>query len=252
MYNSYGPPRQTYSPPPQQAYDPAQQFPPLPYETQGLYYQKDHKQSPCDSQLQQSHNNYDVAQQSYGSHQQQVYNNYDTNQPPPPHGQPPRGSPPPLQPYNTPSQPIHNPPLHPPNYQAYSQKPPHGFSSDDDRNLQREYPDEKRQHASPPNQHNLPVATLSNTAPPPPRQPITFHFSGTARDKSILHTNVTDPWGRVVLSVSSPSKKQSVVSDGEGRIVASFDWDHSSPVMTYGEQKMKTKEWLPYQKKPTK
>lgn len=237
MYNNYGPPRQTYSPPPQQTYDPTQQFQPLPYETQGLHCHNDHRESACDSQLPQSHNNYDVAQQPYGSHQQQLYKNYDANQPPPPHGQFPPG-----QPYNT--------PLQPPNYQAYSEKPPHEFSSDD-RNAQNEYPDEKRQHVSLLNQHNLPVATLSNTAPPP-QQPITFHFSGTAREKTILHTNVTDPWGRVVLSVSSPSKKQSMVSDGEGRIMASFDWDHSSPIMIYGEQKMKTKEWLPYQKKPTK
>jgi hypothetical protein len=68
----------------------------------------------------------------------------------------------------------------------------------------------------------------------------------------MLDTTITDPWGRVVLTVSSPSKKQSVALDGERRVVATFDWDHSNPVMVYRGQTTKTREWLPYQKKPTK
>ncbi|THH17434.1 hypothetical protein EW146_g3375 [Bondarzewia mesenterica] len=78
------------------------------------------------------------------------------------------------------------------------------------------------------------------------RHSVVFKFSGT--NKTILNSQVDDPYGKSPFSVSTPKKKVTTFRAVDGTVIAVIDWDHSSPVMEYRGNKIKIKEWLPLKK----
>lgn len=89
------------------------------------------------------------------------------------------------------------------------------------------------------------------TAPPPQQQQprpssICFRFSGDK--KTILNSTAIDPWGKTVMSAVS-TKKETTLRNGENRVIATIDWDHSSPRMQFRGLEVKLKDFMPYDKK---
>ncbi|KAI0065781.1 hypothetical protein BV25DRAFT_1913221 [Artomyces pyxidatus] len=221
---------------------------------------------------------YGQQQPPYGApqYQQQPYQQGQYQQPPPPgqyQQQPPPGqyqSPPPQGQYQSPPPPgQYGAPATPGQYQQpppYGVPPPQGqYGAPPPQGQYGAPPPEKSQYGAPTPQghYGAPPAQGHYGAPPPqgqygapsqgqygaPAQParhfVTFRFSGTK--KTILNSQVHDPYGKTPFTVQS-DKKHSVIHASNGSVIAKFDWDHSSPVMEYAGKKMKCKEWIPYHK----
>ncbi len=76
---------------------------------------------------------------------------------------------------------------------------------------------------------------------PEKRHSVCFKFSGTK--KTILNSQVMDPYGKVPFNVVS-DKKHTTVRASDGSTLAVVDWHHSVPIMHYGGKKLKCKEWI--------
>ncbi len=61
---------------------------------------------------------------------------------------------------------------------------------------------------------------------------------------SILNSAVVDAAGQTLYSVSSNSKRTTMVSCRDNVEVATVQWDRHSPRMVFGRKKVKCKEWL--------
>ncbi|KAF7355690.1 hypothetical protein MSAN_01486800 [Mycena sanguinolenta] len=75
---------------------------------------------------------------------------------------------------------------------------------------------------------------------------ITFKFSGTK--PTIRDSKVTDPWGQTVLTISS-TKKESTLHNMQGQTFAVVEWKHSLPHVLYGGTEVKSKDFLPLERK---
>jgi hypothetical protein len=97
-------------------------------------------------------------------------------------------------------------------------------------------------HASPP---PIPMsATLVNDAHLTERRPsIKLKIPGGSSD--IFNSVVIGTSGQSLYSISSNSKRTTVVSCRDDVEVATVEWDRSSPRMVFRRKKMKCKEWLP-------
>ncbi|KAJ7249737.1 hypothetical protein B0H12DRAFT_1121574 [Mycena haematopus] len=84
------------------------------------------------------------------------------------------------------------------------------------------------------------------SAPPPPSNFITFKFSGTK--STIRDSKVTDPWGQTVLTISS-TKKESTLYNMQSHVFALVEWKHSLPHVRYGGTEIKSKDFLPLERK---
>ncbi|KAF8495570.1 hypothetical protein F5888DRAFT_565572 [Russula emetica] len=95
-------------------------------------------------------------------------------------------------------------------------------------------------HASPP----IPMsATLVNAAHPTERPSVKLKIPGGS--SNISNSVVVSASGRSLYSISSNSKRTTLVSCRDNVEVATVDWDRSSPRMVFLRKKMKCKEWLP-------
>ena len=61
---------------------------------------------------------------------------------------------------------------------------------------------------------------------------------------NILNSAVIDPAGQSLYSISSSSKRTTMVSCRDNVQVAAVQWDRHSPRMVFRRKKMKCKEWL--------
>jgi len=84
--------------------------------------------------------------------------------------------------------------------------------------------------------------TLVDTRPAD-RPSITLKIPGGASD--ILNSVVVDPTGRSLYSVSSTSKRTTLVSCRDNVQVATVEWDRPSPLLVFRQKKMKCRKWLP-------
>ncbi|KAI0253411.1 hypothetical protein BJV78DRAFT_1280972 [Lactifluus subvellereus] len=67
----------------------------------------------------------------------------------------------------------------------------------------------------------------------------------SSSDSNIVNATVVDAAGRSLYSISSNSKRTTLLSCGNNAEVATVDWDRSSPRMVFRGKKMRCKEWLP-------
>ena len=96
-------------------------------------------------------------------------------------------------------------------------------------------------HASPP---TIPMsATLVNDAHLHERPSVKLKIPGGSSD--IFNSMVVSPSGQSLYSISSNSKRTTLVSCKDNVEVAAIEWDRSSPRMVFRRKKMKCKEWLP-------
>ncbi|KAF8213967.1 hypothetical protein K438DRAFT_1802648 [Mycena galopus ATCC 62051] len=84
------------------------------------------------------------------------------------------------------------------------------------------------------------------SAPPPPPNFITFKFSGTK--PTIRDSKVTDSWGQTVLTISS-TKKETTLYNMQGHVFALIEWNHSLPRVRYRGTEVKSKDFLPLERK---
>ena len=85
--------------------------------------------------------------------------------------------------------------------------------------------------------------TLVNNPYDTQRPSLKFRFPSGASD--ILNSLVTNLAGQSLYSISSNSKRTTLVSCSDNVEIASVQWDRSSPRMVFRRKKMKCKEWLP-------
>jgi len=79
------------------------------------------------------------------------------------------------------------------------------------------------------------------------------HYSGRSSVKlkipngssNIVNSVVVDAVGRSLFSISSNSKRTTLVSCRNDLNVATIEWDRSSPRIVFGGKKVKCKDWLP-------
>jgi hypothetical protein len=96
-------------------------------------------------------------------------------------------------------------------------------------------------HASPP---PIPMsATLVNDAHLTERPSVKLKIPGGSSD--IFNSVVVSASGQSLYSISSNSKRTTLVSCKANVEVATVEWDRSSPRMVFRRKKMKCKEWLP-------
>jgi hypothetical protein len=62
---------------------------------------------------------------------------------------------------------------------------------------------------------------------------------------NIVNSSVIDTAGQRLYSISSNSKRTTLVSCRNNVEVATVEWDRSSPRMVFRRKKMRCKEWLP-------
>jgi hypothetical protein len=103
---------------------------------------------------------------------------------------------------------------------------------------------QRRDHHRPPSPTTSLSPTLVNDT----------HYRDTARPSlklrihggasNILNSRVVDTAGQSLYSVSSDSKRTTLVSCRDNVEVATIQWDHHSPRMVFHRKKMKCKEWL--------
>lgn len=84
--------------------------------------------------------------------------------------------------------------------------------------------------------------TLVNDPQPSRRPSLKLSFPRGVSD--ILNSTVTDPAGQLLYSISSNSKRTTVVSCRDNVELATVQWDRHSPQMAFRRKKMKCKEWL--------
>jgi len=86
-------------------------------------------------------------------------------------------------------------------------------------------------------------ATLVNTPQHSARPSVKLKI--TRGQSDIANSVVVDAAGQSLYSISSNSKRTTVVACKNNVEVASVEWDRSSPRMVFHRKKMKCKEWLP-------
>jgi hypothetical protein len=95
-------------------------------------------------------------------------------------------------------------------------------------------------HASPP----VPMSvTLVNDVHLTERPSVKLKIPGGGSD--IFNAVVVSASGQSLYSISSNSKRTTLVSCKDSIEVATVEWDRSSPRMVFRRKKMKCKEWLP-------
>ncbi|KAJ6616257.1 hypothetical protein B0H10DRAFT_2038025 [Mycena sp. CBHHK59/15] len=202
-------------------------------------------QYPQNVPYQQPQYGYNPQQQpTYGQPQQQQYPSYGQQPPPGPYGQqPPPGQQPPQAFYGQQPPPQGSYEQHPPSFGQPSmiipQPPPYPQT---DIKYGQPVPDEKssQQLHHRGNQNQQPGGQ-------DPRQSfVSFQFSGTK--KTIRDSRVTDPWGRTVLTINS-TKKESVIVNMQGHVLAVVEWNHSLPKIRYHGTETKSKDLFPLDKK---
>jgi hypothetical protein len=67
----------------------------------------------------------------------------------------------------------------------------------------------------------------------------------TSSGSNIVNATVIDAAGLSLYSISSNSKRTTLLSCRNNAEVATVEWDRSSPCMVFRGQKIKCKEWLP-------
>ena len=82
------------------------------------------------------------------------------------------------------------------------------------------------------------ISDTHNTA----RPSLKLRIPGGA--SNILNSRVVDTAGQSLYSISSDSKRTTLVSCKDNVEVAAVQWDHHSPRMVFHCKKMKCKEWL--------
>jgi len=85
--------------------------------------------------------------------------------------------------------------------------------------------------------------TLVNVTRPANRPSITLKIPGGGSD--ILNSVVVDSAGRSLYSISSTSKRTTLVSCADNVKVATVDWDRPSPLLVFRRKKVKCRKWLP-------
>jgi hypothetical protein len=98
-----------------------------------------------------------------------------------------------------------------------------------------------------PHDHHRPLSpntslspTLINNAHPAVRPSLKLSFPS-----DILNSVAVDTAGQSLYSVSSNSKRTTLVSCRDNVEIATVQWDRSSPRMVFRQKKIKCKEWLP-------
>lgn len=95
--------------------------------------------------------------------------------------------------------------------------------------------------ASPP---PIPLSpTLVNDAHLTERPSVKLRISGGSSD--IVNSVVVNAAGQSLYSISSNSKRTTLVSCKDKVEVATVEWDRSSPRMVFRRKKIRCKEWLP-------
>ncbi len=95
-------------------------------------------------------------------------------------------------------------------------------------------------HASPPTPMS---ATLVNNTHLTERPSVKLRIPGGS--SNIINSVVVSASGQSLYSISSNSKRTTLVSCRDNVEVATVEWDRSSPRMVFRRKKMKCKEWLP-------
>jgi hypothetical protein len=90
----------------------------------------------------------------------------------------------------------------------------------------------------------FPSATLVNQAPAVNERP-SVKLKIISGKTNIVNSVVVNAAGQSLYSISSNSKRTTVVACKDNVEVATVDWDRSSPRMVFRRKKMKCKEWLP-------
>jgi hypothetical protein len=88
-----------------------------------------------------------------------------------------------------------------------------------------------------------PTASLSPTLVNNVRPSLKLRFPCGASD--IVNSLVVNPAGQSLYSISSNSKRTTLVSCRDNVEIAAVNWDRSSPRMVLRSKKMKCKAWLP-------
>ena len=105
----------------------------------------------------------------------------------------------------------------------------------------------------------LPHHVLRHASPPPTPTSVTLvnnaHLRVNERpsvklkisggSSNISNSEVVSPSGQSLYSISSNSKRTTLVSSRDNVEIATVEWDRSSPRMVFRRKKMKCKEWLP-------
>src|SRR6267154_716565 len=104
-----------------------------------------------------------------------------------------------------------------------------------------EYPQPHDHHRMPSSTTSL-SPTLVNDTHYTARPSLKFRIPGGA--SNILNSMVVDTARQSLYSVSSDSKRTTLVSCRDNVEVATVQWDRHSPRMVFHRQKMKCKEWL--------
>ena len=86
-------------------------------------------------------------------------------------------------------------------------------------------------------------ATLVNTSHHNERPSVKLKI--TCGKSDIVNSVVINAAGQFLYSISSNSKRTTMVACKNNIEVASVEWDRSSPRMVFRRKKMKCKEWLP-------
>jgi hypothetical protein len=85
--------------------------------------------------------------------------------------------------------------------------------------------------------------TLVNDAHLAERPSVKLRIPGGSSD--IVNSEVVNTTGQSLYSISSNSKRTTLVSSKDKVEVATIEWDRSSPRMVFRRKKMRCKEWLP-------
>jgi hypothetical protein len=101
---------------------------------------------------------------------------------------------------------------------------------------------QRHDHHRPPSPTTSLSPTLVNNTHYTARPSLKLRIAGGA--SNILNSRVVDAAGQPLYSVSSDSKRTTLVSCRDNVEVATVQWDRHSPRMVFHRKKMKCKEWL--------
>ena len=104
-------------------------------------------------------------------------------------------------------------------------------------------PPHARRHASPPPTPTS--ATLVNNARLRVNERPSVKLKISGGSSNISNSEVVSPSGQSLYSISSNSKRTTLISCRDNVEIATVEWDRSSPRMVFRRKKMKCKEWLP-------
>jgi hypothetical protein len=109
---------------------------------------------------------------------------------------------------------------------------------------------DNQSHDSVPPRSSPPSATLVNIAPAISERP-SAKLKVVGGKSDIVNSLVLNAAGQSLYSISSDSKRTTVVACKDNVEVATVDWNRSSPRMIFRQRKMKCKEWLPFARPDT-